>query len=53
VRNDIELAGCFQWELKLLLDGKGCWVRESASVFPAIEGLSVCNLYMLPKEVGS
>jgi hypothetical protein len=33
VRNDIELAGCFQWQLKLSLDGKGRWVREFA-LFP-------------------
>jgi hypothetical protein len=53
VRNDMGLAGCFQWESKLLLDGQGYWVRESASIFPAIEDLSVGHLCMQSKEVGS
>jgi len=34
VRNDMGLAECFQWELKLLLDGKGPWVREFACFPP-------------------
>src|SRR5271156_721429 len=48
VRNDMGLPGRFQWELKLSLDGQGCWVRKFA-VLPPLEVLSEGNPRLAPE----